>query len=216
MVDLGLIEYRRAHDLQLKLVELRSKGKVPDTLLLLEHDHVITLGRRLKSMELKSPNIPVYKIERGGEATYHGPGQLVGYTIIDLEELGIGVCDYVWKIEEALIRTIREFGLNGYRVEKYPGVWVNGRKIASIGLALSHWITYHGFALNVNPDLRYFKLIRPCGLSPEMMTSIRRELGREVDLEKVKRLVAENFKEVLEYHESTELRGHTIKNVLRI
>ena len=216
VVDLGLIEYRRAHDLQLKLVELRSKGEVPDTLLLLEHNHVITLGRRLKSMDLKSPNIPVYKIERGGEATYHGPGQLVGYTIIDLEELGIGVWDYVWKIEEVLIRTIREFGLNGYRVEKYPGVWVNGRKIASIGLALSHWITYHGFALNVNPDLGYFKLIKPCGLSPEMMTSIQRELGRKVDLEKVKQLVAENFKQVLKYHESTELRGHAIKNVLRI
>jgi len=216
VVDLGLIEYRRAHDLQLKLVELRSRGKVPDTLLLLEHDHVITLGRRLKSMDLKSPNIPVYKIERGGEATYHGPGQLVGYTIIDLEELGIGVWDYVWKIEEALIRTIREFGLNGYRVEKYPGVWVNGRKIASIGLALSHWITYHGFALNVNPDLRYFKLIRPCGLSPEMMTSIQRELGREVDLEKVKRLVAENFREVLGYRKSERLEGRAIKDVLGI
>jgi len=216
VVDLGLIGYREAHDLQLKLVELRSKGRVPDTLLLLEHNHVITLGRRLRSMDLRLPNIPVYKVERGGEATYHGPGQLVGYTIIDLEELGIGVWDYVWRIEEVLIRTIKEFGLNGYRVKKYPGVWVNGRKIASIGLALSHWITYHGFALNVNPDLRYFKLIRPCGLSPEMMTSIRRELGREVDLEKVKQLVAENFKEVLEYHESTELRGHAIKNVLRI
>ena len=216
VVDLGLIGYREAHDLQLKLVELRSKGRVPDTLLLLEHNHVITLGRRLRSMDLRLPNIPVYKVERGGEATYHGPGQLVGYTIIDLEELGISVWDYVWRIEEVLIRTIKEFGLNGYRVEKYPGVWVNGRKIASIGLALSHWITYHGFALNVNPDLRYFKLIRPCGLSPEMMTSIQRELGREVDLEKVKRLVAENFKEVLEYHESTELRGHAIKNVLRI
>ena len=216
VVDLGLIGYREAHDLQLKLVELRSKGSVPDTLLLLEHDHVITLGRRLRSMDLRLPNIPVYKVERGGEATYHGPGQLVGYTIIDLEELGISVWDYVWRIEEVLIRTIKEFGLNGYRVEKYPGVWVNGRKIASIGLALSHWITYHGFALNVNPDLRYFKLIRPCGLSPEMMTSIQRELGREVDLEKVKRLVAENFKQVLGYHESTELRGHAVKNVLRI
>jgi len=216
VVDLGLIGYREAHDLQLKLVELRSRGRVPDTLLLLEHEHVITLGRRLRSMDLRLPNISVYKVERGGEATYHGPGQLVGYTIIDLEELGIGVWDYVWRIEEVLIRTIKEFGLNGYRVKKYPGVWVNGRKIASIGLALSHWITYHGFALNVNPDLGYFKLIKPCGLSPEMMTSIQRELGRKVDLEKVKQLVAENFKQVLKYHESTELRGHAIKNVLRI
>ena len=216
VADLGLIEYQRAHDLQLKLVELRSKGRVPDTLLLLEHNHVITLGRRLRSMDLRLPNIPVYKVERGGEATYHGPGQLVGYTIIDLEELGISVWDYVWRIEEVLIRTIKEFGLNGYRVKKYPGVWVNGRKIASIGLALRHWITYHGFALNVNPDLGYFKLIKPCGLSPEMMTSIQRELGKEVDLEKVKQLVTENFKQVLEYHESTELRGHAIKNVLRI
>jgi len=216
VVDLGLIGYREAHNLQLKLVQLRSKGRVPDTLLLLEHDHVITLGRRLRSMDLRLPNMPVYKVERGGEATYHGPGQLVGYTIIDLEELGISVWDYVWRIEEVLIRTIKKFGLDGYRVKKYPGVWVSGRKIASIGLALSHWITYHGFALNVNPDLRYFKLIKPCGLSPELMTSIQRELGRKVDLEKVKRLVAENFKEVLGYHESTKLSGHAIKNVLRI
>jgi len=216
VVDLGLIDYQKAHSLQLKLVELRSKGKIPDILLLLEHEHVITLGRRLKSMDLKLPNVPVYKIERGGEATYHGPGQLVGYTIIDLEELGIDVWEYVWRIEEILIRTIKEFGLNGYRIKKYPGVWVNGRKIASIGLALSHWITYHGFALNVNTDLRYFKLIKPCGLSPEMMTSIQRELGRKIDLEKVKRLVADNFKEVLEYRELMKLEERAIKQMLEI
>ncbi|HDJ67109.1 MAG TPA: lipoyl(octanoyl) transferase LipB [Nitrososphaeria archaeon] len=216
VVDLGLIDYQKAHSLQLKLVELRSKGKIPDILLLLEHEHVITLGRRLKSMDLKLPNVPVYKIERGGEATYHGPGQLVGYTIIDLEELGIDVWEYVWRIEEILIRTIKEFGLNGYRIKKYPGVWVNGRKIASIGLALSHWITYHGFALNVNTDLRYFKLIKPCGLSPEMMTSIQRELGRKIDLEKVKQLVAENFKEVLEYRELMKLEERAIKQMLEI
>ena len=214
VIDLGLIDYLKAHDLQLKLVKLRSAGKIPDTLLLLEHEHVITLGKRLKSIDLRLPKIPAYKIERGGEATYHGPGQLVGYTIIDLEELRIDVWEYVRSIEEILIRTIKEFGLNGYRVKKYPGVWVNGRKIASIGLALSHWITYHGFALNVNTDLRYFKLIKPCGLNPEMMTSIQRELGRKVDLEEVKRLVIKNFKEVLEYHELIESSENIVKKYL--
>ena len=209
VVDLGLIDYSRAHNLQLKLVKLRSEGRIPDTLLLLEHEHVITLGKRLKSIDFKLPEIPVYKIERGGEATYHGPGQLVGYTIVDLINLGLDVWDYVWKIEEVLIKTVKDFGLKGYRVKKYPGVWVNGRKIASIGLALSHWITYHGFALNVNVDLSYFRLIRPCGLSWELMTSMEKELEMKVEMEEVKESVAKHFMRELGYKElirSSELK----------
>ena len=209
VVDLGLIDYSRAHNLQLKLVKLRSEGRIPDTLLLLEHEHVITLGKRLKSIDFKLPEIPVYKIERGGEATYHGPGQLVGYTIVDLINLGLDVWDYVWKIEEVLIKTVKDFGLKGYRVKKYPGVWVNGRKIASIGLALSHWITYHGFALNVNVDLSYFRLIRPCGLSWELMTSMEKELKMKVEMEEVKESVAKHFMRELGYKElirSSELK----------
>ena len=209
VIDLGLIDYLKAHDLQLKLVKLRSTGKIPDTLLLLEHEHVITLGKRLKSTDFKLPEIPIYKIERGGEATYHGPGQLVGYTIVDLINLGLDVWDYVWKIEEVLIKTIKDFGLKGYRVKKYPGVWVNGRKIASIGLALSHWITYHGFALNVNVDLSYFRLIRPCGLSWELMTSMEKELKMKVEMEEVKESVAKHFMRELGYKElirSSELK----------
>ena len=170
--DLGFIEYGRAHRIQLRLVEERAAGRIPDTLLLLEHPHVITLGRRMRDAELRVEGVPVYRVERGGEATYHGPGQLIGYPIIDLNLARMGIKEYVWRIEETLIRSLREFGVEAGRLEGHPGVWVQGKKIASIGIAVRWWITFHGFALNVHPDLSYFKLIKPCGLEPEIMTSM--------------------------------------------
>ncbi len=198
VVDLGLIDYVEAHRLQLKLVEERLRGGA-DTLLLLEHPHVITLGKRAKDMELSIKGVPVIRVERGGEATYHGPGQLVGYTIVDLKERGLGVWEYVRLLEEALIRALGDFGIRAGRREKAPGVWVEGKKVASIGLALRHWVTYHGFALNVNTDLSYFRLIRPCGFDPDVMTSMERILGRRVGMGEVKARVAERFAEVLGY-----------------
>ncbi|MEN2974129.1 MAG: lipoyl(octanoyl) transferase LipB [Candidatus Caldarchaeales archaeon] len=197
--DLGLIEYGRAHDLQLNLVDERAQDKIPDTLLLLEHPHVITLGKRMKDLSFKVDNIQVYKVERGGEATYHGPGQLVGYLIVDLNSMNMSIREFVQKIEEVLIRTLKDFDIYAERVEGYPGVWVKDKKIASIGLALKKWITFHGFALNVNTDLDYFKLIRPCGLDPEVMTSMEKILKTKVDMDKVKKLVVKKMLEVFHY-----------------
>ena len=128
ILDLDLIDYWKAYKLQLKLVERRIRGEIPDTLILLEHPHVITLGKRLSSIDLEIDGVPVFKVERGGEATYHGPGQLVGYPIIDLNSLKLGVWEYVHKIEEVLIRVLKSFGINAGRREKAPGVWVNGER----------------------------------------------------------------------------------------
>ena len=201
IIDLGLIDYDIAHKLQLSMVEERIKGKIPDTLLLLEHPHVITLGRRLKSFNSMIEGIPVYHVERGGEATYHGPGQLVGYFIVDLNSINMSIKDFVSGIEEVLIRTLKTFGLEAGRVEGHPGVWVNNMKIASIGLALKWWITYHGFALNINTDLEYFKLIRPCGLDPTIMTSMEKIIGRKIDMQDVKKALVKKIVEVFPYSE---------------
>ncbi len=195
------MDYDVAHKLQLSMVEERIEGRIPDTLLLLEHPHVITLGRRLKHFNSTIQGIPVYHVERGGEATYHGPGQLVGYIIVDLNSVNMSIKDFVLRIEEALIRTLRAFGLEAGRVEGHPGVWVNNMKIASIGLALKWWVTYHGFALNVNTDLEYFKLIRPCGLDPTIMTSMEKITGRKIDMENVKKVLVEKIVEVFSYSE---------------
>jgi len=199
VLDLGLIEYEKAHNLQLSLVEERINGKIPDTLLILEHPHVVTLGRRMKEFKLGVEGVPVYHVERGGEATYHGPGQLVGYFIVDLNLVNNSIRDFVWSIEEALIRTLKEFSIEAGRIERYPGVWVGNMKIASIGLALKWWVTYHGFALNVNTNLEYFKLINPCGLDPDVMTSMEKILGRKIDMDSVKKILVEKILEVFSY-----------------
>lgn len=210
VLDLGLIEYEKAHNLQLSLIEERINGKIPDTLLILEHPHVITLGRRMKEFKLEVEGIPVYHVERGGEATYHGPGQLVGYFIVDLNLSNKSIRDFVWSIEEALIRTLKEFNIEASRLEGYPGVWVGNMKIASIGLALKWWITYHGFALNVNTNLEYFKLINPCGLDPDVMTSMEKILGRKINMESVKRILVEKILEVFSY---TQIDFHQVLDI---
>jgi len=207
VADLGLIDYVECRGLQLKLVNLRAEKRIPDVLLLLEHSHIITLGRRSDESDArKIDGIPVLKVDRGGRATYHGPGQLVGYMIIDLIEFGADVKTFVHLIEEAIIRTLKRFGLmDADRREGYPGVWIKKRKIASIGLGIKHWITYHGFALNVNTDLKYFELINPCGLNPNTMTSMERELGKRVDMREVKSSFLENFAETFGYGEMRKI-----------
>jgi lipoate-protein ligase B len=153
----------------------------------------------MKEVKLEVEGVPVYHVERGGEATYHGPGQLVGYFIVDLNLVNKSIRDFVWSIEEALIRTLKEFNIEAGRMEGYPGVWVGNMKIASIGLALKWWVTYHGFALNVNTNLEYFKLINPCGLDPSVMTSMEKILGRKIDMESVKKILVEKILEVFSY-----------------
>jgi lipoyl(octanoyl) transferase len=191
LLDLGRIDYLAALSLQKTLAEQRARGEVPDTLILLEHDHVITLGRKTTAANFKPQNVPVYQVERGGDATYHGPGQLVGYPIILLADHDVR--RHVRTIEQALIAAVARFGVAGARVEGHPGVWVQGKKLASIGVAVTNWVTYHGFALNVNTDLSYFNLIRPCGLDPETMTSMAKVTGAQVPFEEVKAYVAKEY-----------------------
>ena len=191
VLDLGRIDYKEAWDLQRRLMEQRALDEIPNTLILLEHEHVITLGKKTSPENFRPQSVPVYQVERGGDATYHGPGQLVGYPIVKLADHDVR--RHVARIEQALVRTLERFQIRGELIPSHPGVWVVGRKIASIGVAVSNWVTYHGFALNVNTDLSYFELIRPCGMDPLTMTSMEAILGRQVDLDDLKVIVAEEF-----------------------
>ncbi len=191
LLDLGRMEYGAALALQRRLAAMRASGDVPDVLMLVEHDHVITLGRKTTPENFKLQEVPVFRVERGGDATYHGPGQLVGYPIMTLEDHDVR--RHVRTLEEALIKAARRFGVEGGRLEGHPGVWVGGKKLASIGVAVTAWVTYHGFALNVNTDMAYFELIRPCGLDPDTMTSMEKILSRKVAFEAVKEAVTSEF-----------------------
>ncbi len=191
LIDLGIIEYGKAWEIQKELVARRSSDQIPDTLLLLEHEHVITLGRKTTPENFRPQQVPVFQVERGGDATYHGPGQLVGYPIVKIQDHDVR--RHVRTIEEALIAAVSRFGVDGGRIEGHPGVWVAGRKLASIGVAVTDWVSFHGFALNVNTDMSYFELIRPCGLDPSAMTSMQTIRGSAINMDDVKRVFAEQY-----------------------
>ena len=180
--DLGRMAYAEAYALQRELVEKRKLGEIPDQFLIVEHPHVITMGRNgrqenmLASEEmLQRAGIAYYPTDRGGDVTYHGPGQIVGYPILDLREWKRDVVAYVRSIEQVIVNTLGEFGIEAGRVQGATGVWVGGAKVCAIGVHISRWVTSHGFALNVDTDLRYFQYIVPCGLT-KPVTSLR-ELG---------------------------------------
>ena len=194
LVDLGTMEYGEALEIQREMAAKRARGELPDSLILVEHPHVITLGRKTTPANFKPQDIPVFQVERGGDATYHGPGQLVGYPIVELADHDVR--RHVRSIEEAIIRTVRGYGIAGERVEGHPGIWVEGKKLASIGVAVTDWVTYHGFALNVNTDLAYFELISPCGLDPSTMTSAKKLKGRSFLMDEVKGRFAKEWSAV--------------------
>jgi len=191
LLDMGVVEYGEALELQRDLATRRARDEVEDTLILLEHPHVITLGRKTSAENLNPQGVPVFPVERGGDATYHGPGQLVGYPVIKLFDHDVR--KHVKTIESALISAVRRFGVESSLVDGHPGIWVGGKKLASIGVAVKDWVTYHGFALNVNTDLSYFSLIKPCGLNPGTMTSMEKLLGAPLEMAAVKAAVAEEF-----------------------
>ena len=202
ILDLGLIDYKTAWDVQHDLWSRRVKGESPDLLLFLEHPHVITLGRRgnrshlvASPDELDALKIPLFHVERGGDVTYHGPGQLVVYPILDLKEYGYRLIRYVDQLEEVIIRVLRDFGMEGKKDSLNRGVWVNGDKIASVGVAIKRWVSFHGFSLNYATDLKYFDLIHPCGLVGKKMTSIADFLGRKISREGLVEKVSLHFKE---------------------
>ncbi len=198
--DLGVVAYERALAWQEALLKKRGQGEHGDTLLLLEHPPVFTLGRGGKVQHLLNPRqVPVYRVGRGGDVTFHGPGQLVGYPVIALT--GHDVHAYLRALEAVLVATLRAYGLEACRREGLTGVWVGEEKIASIGVGVRRWVTYHGFALNVDPDLSYFSDIVPCGLAGVRMTSMARLLGCPVSLPAVKALVADIFARQFGYEE---------------
>jgi lipoate-protein ligase B len=205
IVDLGLIDYGRAWELQRQLWLRRVEGELPDLLLLLEHPHVITLGRRgnrsfliASPEELEKKKVPLFHVERGGDVTYHGPGQMVGYPILSLKEYGYRLVRYVGQLEEVVIRVLGDFGIEAKRDDLNRGVWVGREKIASIGVAIKRWVSFHGFALNYDTDLSYFELIHPCGLEGVRMTSMGRVLGRKILRDDLKKEVCIQFSKVFE------------------
>lgn len=197
------MDYGEALELQRELVAARQQGSIPDQLLLLEHPHTITLGRngRMENLlaseaALASAGISFYPINRGGDVTYHGPGQLVGYPILDLREWKRDVGAYVRAIEQAIIDTLEDYGISAGRIPGLTGVWVDERKIAAIGVHIGRWVTSHGFALNVNTDLSYFQYIVPCGLT-KPVTSMA-QLGVRIGMAEASRALAAHFGRVFD------------------
>jgi lipoate-protein ligase B len=200
-VPLGRVPYAEALELQRNLARDRISGAIPqDVLLLLEHHPVVTLGRSSKDKHLlasaeflATQGVELFEVERGGDVTFHGPGQLVGYPIIDLRRHKQDLHWYLRQLEHALIQTLGIYGIPGERSSGFTGVWTRGKKIASIGVHARDWVTWHGFALNVTTDLSYFDLIVPCGISGVVMTSMARELGTTPNAEDVMEKVTGAF-----------------------
>jgi lipoyl(octanoyl) transferase len=200
---LGTVDYAEAHRLQKELQAKRISGEIGDTVLLLEHPPVLTMGRSAKEQHvlaapevLVARGISVHEVGRGGDVTYHGPGQLVAYPIIDLKPDRRDVRKYMWSLEETMIRTCADFGLSATRVEGLNGAWIGDRKVGAVGVRISRWVTMHGLALNANSDLTHFDLIVPCGIQDKKVTSLSAEIGRTVFATDVIDPLARHFAEL--------------------
>jgi len=203
--QLGLVEYSLAYHLQAEFLHRRTEDEITDTLLLMELTPTITIGKSgkienvLVSQErLAKEGISLFFIGRGGDVTYHGPGQLVAYPIISLKKQGRDAHKYVRNLEEVIIRTLNDFGINACRDRNHAGVWVAGEEIAAIGLRIRKWVSMHGFALNINTDLEQFSLINPCGFSDRKATSISKLLSQDIPREKVTERLLAHFSEVFD------------------
>jgi lipoate-protein ligase B len=200
ILDLGQKGYKEVWDLQKRIHKKRIENEIDDSLLLVEHRPVITLGKSgneknllIQLNSLKEKEIEFYQIERGGDITFHGFGQIVGYPIFNIKKGLIGIKPFITKIEDVIISTLAEFGIKGLKKKKMTGVWTNAGKICSIGIAVKKWVSFHGFALNVNTDLKYFDIIIPCGLKNIKMTSMQKILNKEVSINAVKKIIKHNF-----------------------
>ena len=210
--DLNNIDYQEAWDLQKEILEMRVDEKINDILFLLEHPHTYTLGKvadkrnLIGSVDYLMQNkISVFDIDRGGDITYHGPGQIVGYPIIDLKKWKQDTHRYLRSLEEVIIKTCSEYGLKGVRDSKYTGVWIGDKKIAAIGIKVSRWVTMHGFAFNINTDLDFFSGIIPCGIVDKGVTSLKNELSKSIDISEVKEKLVNNFKNIFDYEDVTAI-----------
>jgi lipoate-protein ligase B len=203
---LGLVDYPKALVIQERLLDLRKCGTISDVLLLLQHPSVLTIGRSgvdkniiVPTETLIAEGIPVFYTNRGGDVTYHGPGQIVGYPILHLIENGLTVHQYVWNLEEIVIRSLADFGIGGQRVSGLRGVWVGEEKICALGVRVSSRVTMHGFALNVNTDLKHFTYIVPCGILGRSVTSVSQLLGHEVEIERIQQSLLRHFSQVFRF-----------------
>jgi lipoyl(octanoyl) transferase len=217
-IDWGLIDYKEAWDKQELIFNQKVSNKINNLsekieqdFILCEHPHVYTLGKSgsednllIDHIQLQTRDAQFFRTNRGGDITYHGPGQIVGYPIFDLEEIGIGLREYISRLEEAVILTVAAFGIRASRLKEATGVWLDAeqgkrpRKICAIGVRASKYVTMHGFAFNVNTDLTYFNYINPCGFTDKGVTSLEKELGVKQDPEKIKLLVKNNLREVFD------------------
>jgi len=205
VADLGLVPYEDAFALQKREVTRLQQGAAEELLCLVEHPHVITIGRNATGAAItadrrfvEARGVEIVETDRGGDVTYHGPGQLVGYPLLHLEPGRQDIRRYVNDLEEVLIRALSDFGIDSRRHEQHRGVWTGEAKIASLGIRISRWVTSHGFALNVNTDTSYFSLMHPCGIVGCTMATMSELLGHEVDMAEVKERVAANFGDVFE------------------
>ncbi len=216
--NLGVISYKEAWDLQEKLLKeavhkkLHSKGAVTNYLLFCRHPHVYTLGKHgdsthllLNDQQLTEKGVAYYHTNRGGDITYHGPGQIVVYPILDLENFGRNIRQYLRNLEEVVIQTVAEYGITGERIQGATGVWLEAgtpkaRKICAMGIRCSHWVTIHGLALNVNTDLSYFDSIIPCGITDKGVAGLSQELGIKIDEKAVENILQKKFEQVFDAH----------------
>ncbi|MFT7517027.1 MAG: lipoate-protein ligase B [Myxococcota bacterium] len=197
VIDLGRADYASTTQLMLEIVDEIVAGNKADHLILAEFDSVLTVGRGAKSTAYTQLGVPVHEISRGGKVTYHGPGQLVIYPLIALQDKARDLHAYLHALEQAMIDVVSDFDLPGVRDERNTGCWVNQHKVASIGVAVRKWVSYHGVALNVNTDLDWFRRFDPCGLEPDVMTSMQQQLGHEVDIAQVKKSVIKHLQQIL-------------------
>lgn len=212
--------YREAWDLQYYLHSLRHEGKIEDTLLLLEHPHTYTLGKTADKANLvgsedylKEKGIEVFDIDRGGDITYHGPGQLVGYPIIDLQKWKPDTHLYLRTLEEMMIELLVGYGIEAGRKEAYTGVWIGDGKIAAIGIKISRWITMHGFAFNINTDLNLFNGIIPCGIKDKSVTSLAELLGRKIEMNGIKDKIISGFARHFGHDQIREVTLQQLRNL---
>jgi lipoate-protein ligase B len=221
VINLGRTRYADAWELQRRIFSARLAHRIPDVLLLTEHEPVYTLGKGADinhllagDAELREKKIDLYTIDRGGDVTFHGPGQLVGYPILDLNNYYLDIHRYLRDIEEVLIRSAKDFGICAERSVGFTGVWVKNDKLAAIGVKVSRWITMHGFAFNVNTDLSYFDRIIPCGIFHKGVTSVHALTGREVEMADVEKAVVRNFESVFSVSSQPMMLNELLPNIL--
>lgn len=211
LVNLGQMDYEEALDLQFKLLKKRQDGVIDDTLLIVEHPPVITLGKNAKRENvlfsdeyLKDHHVDLVEINRGGDVTYHGPGQIVGYAIINIKEKKMGIKDFVYKLEQIFIDLLKDkYDIEAERDDINNGVWHKDAKLTAVGLAVKRWVTMHGFAFNVNTNLDFFKLIVPCGIVGREATNVEKITGQTIDIEDVKKQVVDYFSKEFGYDQVT-------------